>query len=823
MKVFSSSSQGGISILMSGLLCLSASLYAQPPVPQQVKDWQQAAQEAAEQNHIDQAAAAYAQIIRHYPHSQYALEAHRETAALYIQAGRLDDADVQIQRIRTDYASHPDVAESLYWIGRHYGWNGYHDLALQLHHTNAATYATFEKAMWSQVEVVYDAIGRKDWDAAQAAYELLLMRFADQPTLPKEIWQISREYDKAHQPEKALALCRYNAETYRNTEYGAIAQGELVVDRIGSKDFAGAEEEYKRLLAHFDKEPMLPREIYRIAGTYAQAGQMDKSFELYQFNSTQHGDHDFGRWSGVEVVLALIRQKQFSQAEQGWKSFAVRYAEEPTLSKELYIFGREFLRAGDRIRGYEVHRYNADHHGDTDHGRWSAVETVFYFIDEQDYTYAAQACLEFIQRYADHPDVAMEMRNIIARYADRNRLSAAQAMCETALMEFSDHPAMIWMQHGLILAFLDQHALPVVDDEFARLLSYYAANEDLANVVVSLGRYCCDTFNDTGLAIEFYNRFLNHHSAHPGALDVMAALVEVYIETQSPDRIETTLTRVLAGFDGDPRLAEVLNRLGNNCRTRTLYETAIRLHQAALTQNPNDTAITLAAYEGIGRCFVRLGDDEAVDWYVDTIISELGDLPEAARAVFLIGEEHYFKAREFSGNNDSESERTAYRRSIAILGKTFQTAENTHYEALSHYTIGLAYWYMGEYFEAADAFLMSIDKYPSFEYADAMHWMIAHCYEKMKRAGQVDPQDADAVILWAYETFFEDYHDSRMVWYAAWQLARVHVQQGRPVTATGYLYWLMDYEAEHGYRYTTPQANIDDLLRRLGNGKGCGQ
>ena len=62
-----------------------------------------------------------------------------------------------------------------------------------------------------------------------------------------------------------------------------------------------------------------------------------------------------------------------------------------------------------------------------------------------------------------------------------------------------------------------------------------------------------------------------------------------------------------------------------------------------------------------------------------------------------------------------------------------------------------------------------------------------------------------------------------MVWYAAWQLARVHVQQGRPVTATGYLYWLMDYEAEHGYRYTTPQTGIDDLLGRLGSRKGCDQ
>lgn len=42
------------------------------------------------------------------------------------------------------------------------------------------------------------------------------------------------------------------------------------------------------------------------------------------------------------------------------------------------------------------------------------------------------------------------------------------------------------------------------------------------------------------------------------------------------------------------------------------------------------------------------------------------------RAVFLIGEEYLYIARELSGKNDSESERRAYRRSIAVLDKTFR-------------------------------------------------------------------------------------------------------------------------------------------------------
>ena len=117
----------------------------------------------------------------------------------------------------------------------------------------------------------------------------------------------------------------------------------------------------------------------------------------------------------------------------------------------------------------------------------------------------------------------------------------------------------------------------------------------------------------------------------------------------------------------------------------------------------------------------------------------------------------------------------------------------------------------------------SIEADPQHQYADAMLWMTTECYNKLKAAGEIAAEDADAVILWAYETFFEQYPDRPMVSFAAMQLARVHVEQGRPVTAAGYLYWLMDYEAANGYRYATPEANIDDLLRRFGHIRGCSQ
>jgi len=78
-------------------------------------------------------------------------------------------------------------------------------------------------------------------------------------------------------------------------------------------------------------------------------------------------------------------------------------------------------------------------------------------------------------------------------------------------------------------------------------------------------------------------------------------------------------------------------------------------------------------------------------------------------------------------------------------------------------------------------------------------------------------------MLWAYQTFFEQYPQSKMIAYAALQLARVHVEQGRPCTAAAYLYWLIDHEKTSGYKYTVPQTQIDDLFRQITQKGGCQQ
>ena len=74
-----------------------------------------------------------------------------------------------------------------------------------------------------------------------------------------------------------------------------------------------------------------------------------------------------------------------------------------------------------------------------------------------------------------------------------------------------------------------------------------------------------------------------------------------------------------------------------------------------------------------------------------------------------------------------------------------------------------------------------------------MHWLVSICYERMRAAGLLTPQEADPIIEYWYKTLFDEYPNSRDIGYAALKLGKIHLARGEPVSACVYFNWFMDY------------------------------
>ena len=74
-------------------------------------------------------------------------------------------------------------------------------------------------AMWSQVDIVKSHIRDGNEADADEAFDRLVTLFAEQPSLPKEIYQVGDEYAEALNYDKAELLYQYVIANWPGSEY----------------------------------------------------------------------------------------------------------------------------------------------------------------------------------------------------------------------------------------------------------------------------------------------------------------------------------------------------------------------------------------------------------------------------------------------------------------------------------------------------------------------------------------------------------------------------------------------------------------------------
>jgi len=286
-----------------------------------------------------------------------------------------------------------------------------YDKALDLHQYNVEHLSKDDMyTMWSLVEIIKSNINNANHTDADAACDILLAEFSQQPAFPIEVYQIAMKYKKSGRPEKAFQLHQYNIEnSSKDDVYTMWSKVEIIKSYIRDANDAAADEAFNKLLSEFSDQPTLPKEIYQIVDEYARAGRYDKADQLYQ--------HVLDNWpearqAGLEhigvaeiIVLSFIESGNDMAAQEALDSLIADFNEHPDLAWTL-----------DGIAGrYEkVERY--------DEAR-SIYQKIVTDYNETDYALTAQKKLII---------VAMKAGND----------AATQTELDTLITDFNDHPGL---------------------------------------------------------------------------------------------------------------------------------------------------------------------------------------------------------------------------------------------------------------------------------------------------------------------------------------------------------------------------------------------
>jgi len=186
---------------------------------------------------------------------------------------------------------------------------------------------------------------------------------------------------------------------------------------------------------------------------------------------------------------------------------------------------------------------------------------------------------------------------------------------------------------------------------------------------------------------------------------------------------------------------------------------------------------------------------------IDSLIADFNDHPDLPEAVFIIGEQYYYKAFEDPDKCRKVKSEEHLKKAKDIWERIITQRPESQSIGLKHayFFSAACYRKLGEYDKAVEYFQAVVDNWPNYQYACNAQCLIGECYEKLRNSGTLPESEAIPRIEQAYNGVIENYPDCSLVKYACVRLARPNFEKGQWVDAAMY-FELFLQESRDGQR-----------------------
>lgn len=152
------------------------------------------ADEYRKSNKYEEASELYQNVIDNWPDAEHALWSQMGLAISNLRLGKEYAAQQAFDKLRTDFVEDERMAIAGCFIGDEYRILERYGKACELYQYVNDKWPDTEKAMWSLANMGNIKLNLGDEAAAQAILNRLIADFADQPDLPRALWQAAEVY-----------------------------------------------------------------------------------------------------------------------------------------------------------------------------------------------------------------------------------------------------------------------------------------------------------------------------------------------------------------------------------------------------------------------------------------------------------------------------------------------------------------------------------------------------------------------------------------------------------------------------------------------------
>lgn len=290
----------------------------------------------------EQAEGIFKTVAADYPGTDYALEAQKRLAMLYIESGQVVTAQATIDSLTAGFSERSDLPAVLCSIAEGYGKSWKYEEAKTLFQQIIQQYPDSKYARKAQLLLdvlrtnVFSFIESGDDPNAQAAIDKLVKDFSGHSALPSALYWIGKRYESLEKYEEAKSIYQNVVTNYPSAGSAFWAQKHLIIIYIDSRDYTAAQTAIDKLVKDFSGHSGLPEVLCSIGARYKEYGKYEEAKNIYQQVIEQYPDSPYVHEaqlgvSAITGVLSLIESGQVIAAEAAIDNLVADFNDHPGL------------------------------------------------------------------------------------------------------------------------------------------------------------------------------------------------------------------------------------------------------------------------------------------------------------------------------------------------------------------------------------------------------------------------------------------------------------------------------------------------------------
>jgi TolA-binding protein len=283
-------------------------------------------------------------------------------AESYFQAGRMNDAERFYSQFVRKYPSHEKFEDALYGLAWTELKAGKHGLAA----------ASFEKliAMHASARFLFDSrlrlgdalYAQKEFSKASAAYRAAIKNHASNPDVDYAYYQLAQSLYRTGSEKDGLDAFAELIHLYPRSQYADDAQYGIGLIYFQQKKYERAIAEFKTLASEYPKSDYAPRAYYSVGDAYYNLERYQEAINAYRVVMEKYPSSPAATdaVNGVQYCFSLLGKTD--EAARVIDAFVAahpdsRAADDLLLKKgELYYGEKNFSRAAEAYREF-ISRY----------------------------------------------------------------------------------------------------------------------------------------------------------------------------------------------------------------------------------------------------------------------------------------------------------------------------------------------------------------------------------------------------------------------------------------------------------------------------------